>query len=154
MRSDTAVNVRKEADSARLRFVVEPVYAGTYNISGSYTLDSLDKATGRRYIIYFERRDSTRRSIANGLIQRRKEASFDHKYDIMPEDTSFVRLVIDMAHFNDRKQKSATRMLIHDLKVTYTPPLDKCVEMLFNEQSNMRIFSDTLIHAIEEGARQ
>ena len=154
MLADTAINVRKEADSLRLRFVVEPVVAGTYNISAKYTLDSLDKATGRRYRVYFQRRDSSERSIANGLIQRRKGASFDHRYEIMPDDTSFVRLVIEMAHFADRKQKATTRMLIHDMKVTYTPPLEKCVEMLFNEQSNMRIFSDTLIHAIEEGARQ
>ena len=154
MLADTAINVRKEADSLRLRFVVEPVVAGTYNISAKYTLDSLDKATGRRYRVYFQRRDSSERSIANGLIQRRKGASFDHRYEIMPGDTSYVRLVIEMAHFADRKQKATTRMLIHDMKVTYTPPLEKCVEMLFNEQSNMRIFSDTLIHAIEEGARQ
>jgi hypothetical protein len=154
MLADTAINVRKEADSLRLRFVVEPVVAGTYNISAKYTLDSLDKATGRRYRVYFQRRDSSERSIANGLIQRRKGASFDHRYEIMPDDTSYVRLVIEMAHFADRKQKATTRMLIHDMKVTYTPSLEKCVEMLFNEQSNMRIFSDTLIHAIEEGARQ
>ena len=154
MLADTAINVRKEADTLRLRFVVEPVVAGTYNISAKYTLDSLDKATGRRYRVYFQRRDSSERSIANGLIQRRKGASFDHRYEIMPDDTSYVRLVIEMAHFADRKQKATTRMLIHDMKVTYTPPLEKCVEMLFNEQSNMRIFSDTLIHAIEEGARQ
>lgn len=154
MLADTAINVRKEADSLRLRFVVEPVVAGTYNISAKYTLDSLDKATGRRYRVYFQRRDSSERSIANGLIQRRKGASFDHRYEIMPDDTSYVRLVIEMAHFADRKQKATTRMLIHDMKVTYTPPLEKCVEKLFNEQSNMRIFSDTLIHAIEEGARQ
>jgi hypothetical protein len=154
MLADTAINVRKEADSLRLRFVVEPIVAGTYNISAKYTLDSLDKATGRRYRVYFQRRDSSERSIANGLIQRRKGASFDHRYEIMPDDTSYVRLVIEMAHFADRKQKATTRMLIHDMKVTYTPPLEKCVEMLFNEQSNMRIFSDTLIHAIEEGARQ
>lgn len=154
MLADTAINVRKEADSLRLRFVVEPVVAGTYNISAKYTLDSLDKATGRRYRVYFQRRDSSERSIANGLIQRRKGASFDHRYEIMPDDTSYVRLVIEMAHFADRKQKATTRMLIHDMKVTYTPPLEKCVEKLFNEQSNMRIFSDSLIHAIEEGARQ
>ena len=154
MLADTAINVRKEADSLRLRFVVEPVVAGAYNISAKYTLDSLDKATGRRYRVYFQRRDSSERSIANGLIQRRKGASFDHRYEIMPDDTSYVRLVIEMAHFADRKQKATTRMLIHDMKVTYTPPLEKCVEKLFNEQSNMRIFSDTLIHAIEEGARQ
>ena len=154
LRADTAINVRKEADSALLRFVVEPVVAGTYNISAKYTLDSLDKTTGRRYLVYFERKDSTRRTIANGLIQRRKEAGFDHRTEVKPADSNYVRLVIDMAHFADSKQESPTRMLIRNMKVTYTPPVEKCVEMLFNEQSNMRIFSDSLIHAIEEGARQ
>ena len=152
--ADTDIDVRKEADSSLLRYVVEPVYTGTYNIDASYTLDSLDKATGRRYRIYFERRDSTQRSIANGIVQRRKGASFSHRYEVRPEDSTYVRLVIDMAHFNDSKNKGTTRMQIHNMKITYTPPVEKCVEMLFNEQSNMRIFSDTLIHAIEEGARQ
>ena len=40
------------------------------------------------------------------------------------------------------------------MKITYTPPVEKCGERLFTEQSDMRIFSDTLIRAIEEGARQ
>ena len=152
--ADTDIDVRKEADSSLLRYVVEPVYTGTYNIDASYTLDSLDKATGRRYRIYFERRDSTQRSIANGIVQRRKGASFSHRYEVRPEDSTYVRLVIDMAHFNDSKNKGTTRMQIHNMKITYTPPVEKCVELLFNEQSDMRIFSDTLIRAIEEGARQ
>ena len=152
--ADTDIDVRKEADSSLLRYVVEPVYTGTYNIDASYTLDSLDKATGRRYRIYFERRDSTQRSIANGIVQRRKGASFSHRYEVRPEDSTYVRLVIDMAHFNDSKNKGTTRMQIHNMKITYTPPVERCVELLFNEQSDMRIFSDTLIRAIEEGARQ
>ena len=152
--ADTDIDVRKEADSSLLRYVVEPVYTGTYNIDASYTLDSLDKATGRRYRIYFERRDSTQRSIANGIVQRRKGASFSHRYEVRPEDSTYVRLVIDMAHFNDSKNKGTTRMQIHNMKITYTPPVEKCVELLFNEQSDMRIVSDTLIRAIEEGARK
>ena len=152
--ADTDIDVRKEADSSLLRYVVEPVYTGTYNIDASYTLDSLDKATGRRYRIYFERRDSTQRSIANGIVQRRKGASFSHRYEVRPEDSTYVRLVIDMAHFNDSKNKGTTRMQIHNMKITYTPPVERCVELLFNEQSDMRIFSDTLIRAIEEGARK
>lgn len=152
--ADSDIDVRKEADSSLLRYVVEPVYTGTYNIDASYTLDSLDKATGRRYRIYFERRDSTQRSIANGIVQRRKGASLSHRYEVRPEDSTYVRLVIDMAHFNDSKNKGTTRMQIHNMKITYTPPVEKCVELLFNEQSDMRIFSDTLIRAIEEGAHQ
>lgn len=154
MLADTAINVRDKADSSLMRFVVEPVYEGEYNISAKYTLDSLDKATGRRYRVYFERRDSSIRSIANGIVQRRKESDFSHRYEIKPADTNFVRLVIEMAHFADRKQKTTTRMKIHEVKVTHTPPTEECVDMLFNEQSGVRIFSDSLIRAIEEGARK
>lgn len=154
LRADTAINVKTEADSSLLRHVIEPVYVGTYNIKVRYTLDSLDKATGRRYRVYFERRDSSMRSVAGGIVQRRKESKFDHRHEVTEEDTSFMRLVIEMAHFADRKQKATTRMLIHDLNVTYTPPVEECVDMLFSEQSGVRIFSDSLIHAIEEGARK
>ena len=45
-------------------------------------------------------------------------------------------------------------MKIHEVKVTHTPPTEECVDMLFNEQSGVRIFSDSLIRAIEEGARK
>ena len=154
MLADTAINVRDKADSSLMRFVVEPIYEGEYNISAKYTLDSLDKATGRRYRVYFERRDSSIRSIANGIVQRRKESDFSHRYEIKPADTNYVRLVIEMAHFADRKQKTTTRMKIHEVKVTHTPPTEECVDMLFNEQSGVRIFSDSLIRAIEEGARK
>jgi hypothetical protein len=40
-------------------------------------------------------------------------------------------------------------MTIHNVKVTYRPPIEECVEMLFREQSQMRIFSDSLINLIE-----
>ncbi|MBQ2430071.1 MAG: DUF4296 domain-containing protein [Alistipes sp.] len=151
--AESDIRVTKEADSARLRFVVEPVYAGTYDVRANYTLDSLDKAAGRRYRLYFERPDSSIRAIANGMIQRRKGANFDHRYDITPED-NYTRLVLEMSHFSDPKQRAATRMHIHDVTIRHTPPTEECVDMLFKEQSGVRIFSDSLIRAIEEGARE
>lgn len=151
--ADTAINVREEADSSRLRFVVDRVYPGTYNISSTYALDSLDKAAGRRYRIYFLRKDSTIRSIASNNVPHRRESSFNHRYELKPADSNFMSLVVEMAHFADRKQRTSTRMFIKDIKIAHTPPTEKCVEMLFEEQSGLRIFSDTLIHAIEEGAR-
>ncbi len=151
---ETDVNVDSKKDSTLLRYVVEPIYLGTYNIDASYTLDSLDKAAGRRYRVYFERQDSSMRSIASGIVQRRKESTFSHKYDVEEKDSDFVRLVVEMSYFADRKQKKDTRMVLHNLKITYTPPTEECVELLFDEQSGLRIFSDSLIRAIEEGARK
>ena len=43
-------------------------------------------------------------------------------------------------------------MDIHDIKITHMPPTERCVELLFEEQSGLRIFSDSLIRAIEEVA--
>ncbi len=153
MLSDTTVNITKEADSALLRFVVEPIHPGTYSVEAHYTLDSTDNAFGRRYRLYFEREDSTIRAIANGIVQRRKNSSLDHRYEIKEGDP-YTRLVLEMAHFADRKQKAPTRMLIHDVTIKHTPPTEECVDMLFKEQSGVRIFSDSLIRAIEEGAQR
>ena len=152
--SKSDINVRKEADSSLMRFVVEPIYPGTYNIKASYTLDSLDKASGRRYRLYFQRSDSSMRAVANGLIQRRKEASFDHRHEISESDSTIKRLILEMSHFADKKMKAPTKITIHDVTITYTPPTEECVDRLFHEQSGVRIFADTLIHAIEEGAHR
>ena len=152
--SKSDVAIRKEADSSLMRFVVEPIYPGTYHVKASYTLDSLDKATGRRYRLYFQRRDSSMRAVANGLIQRRKGATLDHRHEISESDTTINRLILEMSHFADKKMQAPTKMTLHEVTVTYTPPTEECVDMLFRDQSGVRIFADTLIHAIEEGAHR
>ena len=54
---------------------------------------------------------------------------------------------IDFTRFNLRKNRQKlTKMTIHDIKVTYTPPLEECLERLFDEQSQLRIFSDTMLN--------
>ena len=150
--SQSDINITKEADSSRMRFVVEPISAGNYHIRSTYTLDSLDKAVGRRYRIYFEREDSSQRIYANGMVQRRKESHFEHRIDVKQED-GYTRLVVEMSHFADKKHRSTTKMKVHDMVIKYTPTTEECVDMLFRDQSGVRIFSDSLIHAIEEGAQ-
>ena len=43
-------------------------------------------------------------------------------------------------------------MRIEDLKLIYTPPIEESVNALFDEQTKLRIFSDSLIGSIENGA--
>ena len=45
-------------------------------------------------------------------------------------------------------------MVIHNIEVSHTPPIEECVDMLYREQSHMRIFSDSLIRAIEAQAKK
>ncbi len=148
------ISIRKEADSSLMRFIIEPIQAGNYHINASYTLDSLDKSSGRRYRIYFEREDSTTRIFANGYIYRRKESNFEHRVDVDEEATTYKRLVVEMSHFADKKLQKPTKMQIHNITIKHTPPTEECVERLFHDQSGVRIFSDSLIHAIEEGAQR
>ena len=148
--SDTTIVVSKEADSVRLRYAVGGIAPGLYTISGSYTLDSLDRESGRRLYIYFEREDSTRQSVVDGTLQRRKEVSFSQEYTITEADSTMLRLVVDFYHYGrEPKRRKVPFMTIHNLKITHRPPVEQSVEALFREQSHMRIFSDSLLRLME-----
>lgn len=148
--ADSAIKVRTAADSVRMRFVVEPLPVGMYHINATYTLDSLDTQGGRNYRIYAQRRDSSTYRVAGAMVLRRKRAEIMQSFE--NTDTSFVRLVLEMSHFSRPRKDAITRMDIHDIKITHMPPTERCVELLFEEQSGLRIFSDSLIRAIEEVA--
>ena len=61
---------------------------------------------------------------------------------------------IDFDHSTSRERKRPTRMMIEDMKVVYTPTVEKSVDMLFERQAGLRIFSDTMINTIETRARE
>ena len=148
--SDTTIVIAKDEDSLRMRYRLGNISPGFYTISGSYTLDSLDREPNRRMYIYFEREDSTRRAVVNGTLQRRRELTFNQEQTITEADSAIQSLVIDFFHYaREPKKRKVPLMTIHNVKVTYRPPIEECVEMLFREQSQMRIFSDSLINLIE-----
>lgn len=151
--SDTTIVVKENADSSRLRFVVDNLRPGHYEVKGSYTLDSLDREPNRRMYIYYERADSTRQQLLNGALQRRDVATFSQNYTLDADDSLARRLVVDLFHYNrEPKTRKAPLMTVHDIKITYTPPIEESVRQLFNEQAQMRIFSDSLINMIEAQA--
>lgn len=149
---DTMVRSERAADTARLRFVVDDVRTGEYVVTATYSLDSLDKAAGRRYRIYWICDDSTERIGFGGAMIKGGERKIRHTLLSKPEEKK-ARLVIDLNHFGVRKGPlPATRMTVEDMEVTYTPPVEECVEALYREQLGLRIFSDSMIRMIE-GAR-
>lgn len=153
--SDSTIVVKESADSLLLRFEVIAQRPGDYSVTGSYTLDSLDREPNRRMYIYFEKQDSTRQQLLNGALQRRDKATFSQTYTIEEGDSSKRRLVVDLFHYNrEPKTRKVPKMTIHDIRITYTPPVEEGVRLLFNEQAQMRIFSDSLINIIETQARK
>ena len=153
--SDKDVVVDCDADSSRLRITIPTLGPGEYIVRGSYTLDSLDREPNRRMRIYYEREDESQRELLNGTLQRRKEATFDQKYNIAADDSITKSIVVDMFHYSrEPKRRKMPRVTIHSVEVLFSPPVQQCVDMLFDEQSHMRIFSDSLIRAIEAQAKE
>lgn len=144
---EEAIEVSSNADSSRLRFVLRDLEPGKYNVRGSYTLDSLDDEPNRRLYIYFEREDSTRQSLLNGSMQRRGKATINQEY-ILAENNQVRNLVIDFFYYGvlSPKKREAPHVTIHDLTITHTPTIEKSVEQLFEHQSQMRIFADTMLY--------
>lgn len=149
--TDSVRHISKAADTVRLRYYIENLVPGDYKIRCSYQLDSLDKGQGRRYRIYLERKDSTQRNLTDAALLLRNEGHLNHTQTISEEDTTTMRIVVDFYHFGDnveKKKRTVPKLTLSDFRVSYTPPLEKCVERLFNEQTGMRIFSDSLLRTI------
>lgn len=153
--SDKDIVIDRDADSSRLRIVVPAIEPGYYKVNGSYTLDSLDREPNRRMRIYFEHRDQSQKELLNGTLQRRKAATFNQQYYLAPDDSITTSFVVDLFHYSrEPKRRKMPRMVIHNVEITHTPLTERSVDMLFNEQSHMRIFSDSLIRAIEAQANE
>ena len=155
--SDTTIVAKSAADSVKLRLYLYNIQPGYYKFTSLYSLDSLDKSTGRRYRIYFEREDSTRREVSEGSLMRRAETEIRQNHQLIDTEDDIRRLVIDFYHFDDdveKKKRTVPKITIHDVRVEYTPPQEYCMKRLLDEQTHLRIFSDTLIHSIEALARK
>ena len=154
---DTTIVAKTAADSTKLRLYLYNIHPGYYRFTSLYSLDSLDKSAGRRYRIYFEREDSTRREFSEGSLMRRAETQINQNHLLIDSEDDIARLVIDFYHFDDdmeKKKRTVPKITIHDIRVEYTPPAEYCMKRMLDEQTQMRIFSDTLIHTIEALARK
>lgn len=146
---DTMVRATKAADTTRLRFVVEGVRTGEYAVRATYALDSLDKGVGRRYRVYWICDDSTERIGFGGALIKGGERAMRHTLQ-SKEGEPKAQLVIDFNYFGSRKgAKPAPRITVKEIEVTYTPPAEDCVDALYREQLDLRIFSDSMVRMIE-----
>lgn len=164
LRCDTMIRATKAADSTLLRFEVPIVGQGDYRIQCTYTLDSLDKTTGRRYHIEWMRHDSTTSIAGSSNLHQGVDREFNHTYTVRENDSN-LGFVITLNHVQERitrpgkpsvlKNKTNTpRITIDEFKVIYTPAAKQSVERLYEEQLNARVLSDTLIQYIEQKAKE
>lgn len=143
---DTTIVSKVAADSSRLQIVIPHAKTGVYQITGSYTLDKDDKGIGRRYGVSWMCDDSLIRTAGTFPLVRGRKSNFNTSVTLYESDSMVNNLYIDFTRFTLKKNHIAKcLMTIHSIKVEYQPTLNDAVERLFNEQSQLRIFSDTMI---------
>lgn len=144
---DTAIVAKTEADTSKLQIYIRNINKGGYRIEVDYTLDKEDKGIGRRYSARWMCGDSLIREITSSSISYRPNSKFQFDTWLTERDSLADRLLIDFTRFNLRKNRlPKTLLTINEIKVIHTPTNDDCLKQLFNEQSHMRIFADTMIN--------
>lgn len=149
---DTAIVVKNAADSVKLFHYIPIKGKGVYDIALSYTVDEDDNVRGRRILIHRIRRDSSKHLIYQSQLQLNRKTNVSTRQKIEEQDSIFVAFLIEMSdrqRVNKADRKKITRMTIHEIKAEYQPDTEDCVRMLFDEQANVRIFSDSMIRSIE-----
>lgn len=146
---DEHIEVRTDADSVKLRYEIATPEEGRYNIQCRFKIDTADKIRSRRYVIYKMRRDSSLRMVSQMYMQNRNETFTTNDVDI-DKSEGIIGLVVELNNLERYKGKRpTTKMDIIEFSVDHIPPLHIALERLFEKQSGLRIFSDTLIRSIE-----
>ena len=139
------IQIRGAADTSLMVFNLENIGKGDYTISGYYTLPKESKINNRRLLVRWIRPDSTYSQAINTMVYQRDSMNYIQKLKL--DKDGFSRMYISFDHFNNPKDRiKKPNMPIHSLKIEYTPDVEECVRMLFDEQSSMRIFADTMLH--------
>ena len=155
---DTTVVISGKADTSKLHYIIPIKGEGVYDFSFSCSINEPDKVRGRRLTMYKMRRDSSKVLLyQNQLYIDHRNNSTNRQKIEADRDSSFVAFYID---FNDRKRvderdrNKPAHLTLHELKVEFQPPTEECIRLLFNEQTKLRIFSDTMLRANEQAAQR
>lgn len=148
---DTAVVIKGTADTALLRYVIPIKGAGRYDFAINYTFDEKDDVRARRFIVYKLTEDSIDKISFQTPMHLTERNSLIHRTEITPDDKSreFIIEIANRDRVSKADREKATYMTLHEIKVEYTPSTEECVKRLFDEQTNLRIFADTMIRSIE-----
>lgn len=139
--ADSLLHMSRLRDTSLLQITVEGLLPGEYKIDFDYRIDSLDEATGRKALFFFERADGS--SYANTQQSLYKNKRTEHISRTLNADTAARRLRLKLYNFSFPKQakhRDRAGIEITDLKVVFTPEKEAAVDSLFERQMPVRIF--------------
>lgn len=155
---DTAIVVKRARDTVKLHYEIPFEGAGEYEVSGIYTIDSLDKSRGRRFTVRKLLRDSTTSQLHSSMMHLGKESKSSSRITISERDAEqILALQINFDDFRlqskrDKKEHprpKVSKMTLHEVTVAYTPTVERSVEELYDGFLKLRILSDTMFFPAE-----
>ena len=155
---DTAIVVKRARDTVKLHYEIPFEGAGEYEVSGIYTIDSLDKSRGRLFTVRKLLRDSTTSQLHSSMMHLGKESKSSSRITISERDAEkILALQINFDDFRlqskrDKKEHprpKVSKMTLHEVTVAYTPTVERSVEELYDGFLKLRILSDTMFFPAE-----
>jgi len=142
--TDSVVHVRALKDTARLRITVPVTEPGDYTVSLDYLIDSADRNNPMRAAVWFEgEQEGVRRQTRSMALARYRTDRFEQTLEAA--DTSIRRMVIDFWNLDGRRKRQRPDILLSDIRVTHTLPVDRARDSLYRQQLNLHIFADDFL---------
>ncbi len=163
IKHDTAIVIKTKRDTSKLRHFIDFAGAGDYSVGMTFSIDKNDKSRGRRMTIQKILKDSTKINVYSSTMNYREDGFLTGRFSISERDAEdiigFELYLDDFSQVSKKMSKEyprpkLTKMKVNSLIIDYTPTLERCIEILYEDQLGIRIFADTLIQSIEKPKKQ
>lgn len=146
---DSLIEIKKTADTAKLRIIISPLQPGTYTVRYKYTNNEKEK------LKYHYRATMW---IENYRHERRSNHSFrltddDYVRRTFNADRTSSRLILSLGEFEEIKPLGKKkgikfrrpRLTIKDLEISFSPNEDYAIDSLYKRHIDIRIFDDEFL---------
>ena len=151
---DSLIEVKKRADTSKLKLTIEPLQPGTYSVRYKYTYNKKEKPKRKkskkrpedeltlRGALYIETFSGSHRN--NYSYNLRKEESIRRT---LIADTSAHKLVLTFAKPSDARHKIRNIDLkVEDIEILYTPSEEMAIDSLFMKYVDIKIFDNVFFN--------
>ena len=140
--ADTLIRVKRLRDSSKLRITIEDIIPADYNISFDYHIDTLDENRNSRIEVMFIDSAGKEKARHTMMMSRYRDGKYTHK---MSADSSTRKLFINIFYHPANEESKTPDITVRNLKVVRHLPTEVCVDSLYLEQLDIRLFNHDLM---------
>lgn len=140
--ADTLIRVKRLRDSSKLRITIEDIIPADYNISFDYHIDTLDENRNSRIEVMFIDSAGKEKARHTMMMSRYRDGKYTHK---MSADSSIRKLFINIFYHPSNEESKTPDITVRNLKVVRHLPTEVCVDSLYLEQLDIRLFNHDLM---------